>query len=297
MTTTEVPLADRLIPVTLNLTDGPVTVTGERTACPYLAITPALTRDGLVDDLTLTHIPTGRSLGRMLLADKSRLRNLAAAVDRLDWNFDDPQAIPRETRDGFLKARRELEFADGEEIATEYPKGWGSGPDAIPGTADGLLSWLLDGYQASSDRLHGDGEDHIPFMLPLRGEIAQALMAADAPGVTWDELGDDERNGWLAKADPIWEVLNRHRLVEVNPHYLIATQRLCDTFGTAYLLAALRRVAPQVADHASAFLAGEWATGEHGEWVGQWRHEIEEGRPLRLPAVPSPEPAEGEFLS
>jgi hypothetical protein len=247
------PLADRLIQVTIPLPDGPVTVTGERTDCPYLAIAPGFAKDGVSGLLVLTHIPTGRRLP-VLPIEKERLRKLAAAVAHLDWDFTDPAGFTAETRDGFLKARREIEGAEGEEIFTEYPKNWGRGEDALPGDADAMVKWLLDGWQATHDQMHN--RDH-PRKISMDGPDGK----------------------------PNWE-------------WIAGSIRQVDVFGMAYLLAALRRVAPDVADHATAFLAEQWAAGDSiGEWVWQWQDELRKGEPLRLPAVPSPEPADGEFLS
>src|ERR1051326_6585984 len=83
-----------------------------------------------------------------------------------------------------------------------------------------------------------------------------------------------------------------------NWEWIAGSIRQVDVFGMAYLLAALRRVAPDVADHATAFLAEQGAVGDSiGELVCQWQDELRKGEPLRLPAVPSPEPGDGEFLS
>lgn len=252
MTTTETPLADRLVQVTMNLADGPVTVTGERTECPFLAITPAFTKDGVSDALVLTHVPSGRRLP-VLPLEKARLRKLAAAVAHLDWDFTELAGFTAETRDGFLAARRKIESGEGEEIFAEYPKGWGRDGE-IPGDAASMVRWLLDGWQATHDHMHS--KDH-PNKIPMDGPDGK----------------------------PNWE-------------WIAGSLRQVDLFGLAYVLAALQRVNPTVADHVTAFLAEQWAAGDSlGEWVWQWRHEIEEGRPLKLPAVPSPEPAEGEFLS
>lgn len=254
MTTTEIPLADRFTIVTVPLRDGSsVTLCAERTPCPFLVITPVISEGGLTERVVLTHMPTGRTLPGMLFGTPERLRELAAKVVHLNWDFTAPDAFPIETRKGFLEARKEIEFGEGEEIFTDYPDGWGKGPGSIPGDADGMVQYFLDGWQASYDRMHRDHPEKIPM---------------DGP---------DEK--------PNWE-------------WLAALLRQADTFGLVYLLAALRRVAPETANHAAAWLAGQWASGDSiGEWVWQWRDEIEKGEPLKLPAVPSPGPAEGELFS
>jgi hypothetical protein len=292
MTTTETPLADRLIQGTIHLEHGPVTVTAERTDCPYLVIAPGFAKDGVSDTLVLTHLPTGRRLP-VLPLEKSRLRKLAAAVAHLDWDFTDHAGFTAETRAGFLAARRKVEADEGEQISQEYPQNWGRGPDAIPGDAEALTRWFLDGWQAIEDRMWSRKSKEIKSKISvdeLRTEIEKALgEKPDAQQVDMDRV-----------MDAVLVALDKTRIApgKTNLHWVYAIQRQCDTFGLAYLLAALRRVAPETADHAAAFLAEQWAAGDSlGEWVWQWRHEFEEGRPLRLPAVPSPEPAEGEFLS
>ena len=60
--------------------------------------------------------------------------------------------------------------------------------------------------------------------------------------------------------------------------------RQVDTFGQAFLLAALREFAPANADKVAAALADQWDGGDGlGEWVYQWRQELDAGQPLTLP--------------
>lgn len=251
MTSTETPLADRFTTVTL--AGRGVTVTAERTECPHLVIAPIVTQEGrLTEYLQLIHAPTGYAVPRGLLFTMDDLRRLASSVAHLDWDFSDPKGSPSETAKGFIEARKTLEFAEGKEIFTDYPTNWGKGEDSIPGDADSLVRWLLDGWQALYDHLHKDHPNKVPMNLP---------------------------DG------------------KPNPEWTWRTIRQVDVFGIAYLLASLRRVAPDTANHAAAFLAQQWASGDSiGEWVWQWRHEIENGEPLHLPAVPSPSPQPGELF-
>lgn len=56
-----------------------------------------------------------------------------------------------------------------------------------------------------------------------------------------------------------------------------------NTYGVAYLLAVLHRVAPEAADRAARELAAAWECGDSlGEWVWQWRKEIGDEQPLTL---------------
>lgn len=250
MTTTETPLADRFTTVTLG--GSGVTVTAERTACPFLVIAPVIDRNGLTETVTLVHTRTGSVAPGGLMSTPADLRTLAAAVAHLDWDFDDPTAAPKATIEGFKAARFEFETSNGERFVAAYPDGWQDNPRKIPGTADAMVRWLLDSYWAISDRTFGLGPEVIPASI------------------------DDK----------------------INPEFVTACREKTDLFGLIYLLATLRRVAPTVADHATAFLAGQWDYGDSlGEWVWQWREEIEKGEPLKLPAVPSPEVPDGEFLS
>lgn len=250
-------LVDRFTTVTLAGTG--VTVTAEKTACPHLVIAPGITRDGLTGQLALVHVGTGRSLPPPLMGDKADLHAITEKVADLPWDFTDVDAITaddepakqlrEQLRDEYYAARRAVKFADGERILQAYPDGWQDDPQRIPGTADAMVKWLLDAYQATDDRIMGDGPGKIPLDLP--------------------------------DGTP-------------NPAWTNAVMRKVDLFGMAYLLAALRRVVPEVADHATAFLAAQWDGGDSlGEWVWEWRQQVEKGEPLRLPAVPSPEPADG----
>jgi hypothetical protein len=57
-------------------------------------------------------------------------------------------------------------------------------------------------------------------------------------------------------------------------------------YGQIYLLGAVRHFAPDDADHVAAELANAWEAGDSlGEWVYQWRQELESGQPLTIPLV------------
>jgi hypothetical protein len=63
----------------------------------------------------------------------------------------------------------------------------------------------------------------------------------------------------------------------------VISNRIVDVFGQTFLLACLRRVDPDGADRAAAWLADQWGSGDAlGEWEFQWRRETALGRPLTL---------------
>lgn len=74
--------------------------------------------------------------------------------------------------------------------------------------------------------------------------------------------------------------------------YLIVAGSMADlsNYGLIYLLAVLRRVNPEAADRAASDLVAEFESGDGvAEWIGQWRQELAQGKPLTLhgfPAVP-----------
>jgi hypothetical protein len=64
------------------------------------------------------------------------------------------------------------------------------------------------------------------------------------------------------------------------------TSRVVELYGQIYLLGALRHFAPDDADKVAAELAIAWEAGDSlGEWVYQWRQELDAGRPLTIPLV------------
>lgn len=73
-----------------------------------------------------------------------------------------------------------------------------------------------------------------------------------------------------------------------NPEWGALIIRMCDAFTNSYVLAALHRTDPEVADSVASTLADWLESGETGEWVWQWRQEIAAGKPPTLPGVPTP---------
>jgi hypothetical protein len=62
------------------------------------------------------------------------------------------------------------------------------------------------------------------------------------------------------------------------------TSRVVELYGQIYLLGAVRHFAPDDADRVAAELATAWEAGDSlGEWVYQWRQELDAGDPLTIP--------------
>jgi hypothetical protein len=84
---------------------------------------------------------------------------------------------------------------------------------------------------------------------------------------------------WQRLFDALWNTTpapgDRERYFIIN--------RQVDLFGTAYLLAALRHLDRAVADRAAHFLAEMWDAGDSlGEWIYEWRQQLDAGKPLTL---------------
>lgn len=78
------------------------------------------------------------------------------------------------------------------------------------------------------------------------------------------------------------------RGVRPNPEWTFWVVRMVHNFGLAYLLLVLRRVDPQVADSASAFLADCWEAGDStGEWAWEWHQSLLKNAEPELPGVPT----------
>ena len=62
-------------------------------------------------------------------------------------------------------------------------------------------------------------------------------------------------------------------------------------YSVIFLLAVLRKVAPQIADMATKELVSDLECGDSlGEWVFRWRDELAKGEPLTLMGIPDPDP-------
>jgi hypothetical protein len=84
---------------------------------------------------------------------------------------------------------------------------------------------------------------------------------------------------WQELYDALWK--ENPPLSELDRRVVISRQ--VDLFGAIYLLACVRHLAPEQADSAAAALADEWDAGDSlGEWIYQWREELDAGKPLTL---------------
>lgn len=61
-------------------------------------------------------------------------------------------------------------------------------------------------------------------------------------------------------------------------------------YSVVYLLAALNKFSPVVADVAARNLMLAWDSGELGEWMYQWGQELTAGQPLTLHGIPDADP-------
>lgn len=253
------PALPDLLQITLHLrgrdgsTARTITVTGEPTANEHLAITPGLSEDGYSGSFVLTHAQTGRSV---CAGHPDELRDIAGRVAHLDWSSADVTALAAAVGEETRAAIRAVRFTD--PPGTELPAHDAWGPDgkgkglkrlALPMIADFLAS-----FQDAWNRQWGrnSAAPEVPFYLP----------GSETP---------EKPRGVL------------------NPEHHYLTVRLVQDYGLAYLLAALHRTDPEVADSAAAALADAWDAGDSlGEWAYQWAEELADGKPLTLYGIPDP---------
>lgn len=242
---------------TVILSDRDIVVTVERTDCPHLGIGPVISKDGITDAICLLHLPTGTYLPQTL--------------EMVLGGGETLRKLAAEV------AGLDWDFIDLHGCPKATVEGYLAARRALE-TASGerIFQEYPQGWGAGPDPIPGDAAAMVAWLLDGWQATEDQMFNADNPDKLESSLPDGSPNPW-------WAMLSTRKV---------------DVFGLAYLLAALQRVSPAVADHAAAFLAGQWAAGDSlGEWVWQWRHEIEQGEPLKLPAVPSPEPPDGQFLS
>lgn len=227
-------------------------VLGEATANEHLVITPAVDSERRWSGLfVLLHVPTGRSV--RVRVDVAELRDIAERVSALDWSFTDPAAIPP----GVVEATRAAIRAAGltEPSGAEIPAhddAWGPGGKGggLPRLAVPMLRTFLNDFHEAAARTSGRGDGALPMRVP----------------------------------DPV----DPSRPEVLNPEWSHAVDRKCDFYGLAYLLAALHRINPEIADSAAASLADAWDAGEElNEWAHQWRRDLAADRPLLLPGIPT----------
>ena len=214
----------------------------------FLIIAPNVDTDGCLTG-GFSLVHVGTGLA-VRNGDPGSLRDLAERIAHLPWaDLDDPATF----RDSDM-ARETLAAIRAADVVetpgTEKPVANSWGGDGIPRLAEPLIRWALDRYQRSYDKT-GSGPDSVPFRLP----------DPDAP--------DGEG--------------------QPNPEWYWQINEQVNMYGVAYLVGALRAIDPQVADSAAAALADAWDAGDSlGEWVWQWRQELDAGKPLTLHGIPAP---------
>jgi hypothetical protein len=82
----------------------------------------------------------------------------------------------------------------------------------------------------------------------------------------------------------LWDLTNEYPAKVEGDKRTWIIGRQVDLFGLCYVLAALRQRDLQTANAVAAELADQWDYGDSlGEWIYQWRKELDAGRPLSLP--------------
>lgn len=240
-------------------------VLGRRTGNDLLAVTPTVRVDGTYSNRwAVTHIPTG--LAVTVVSGPDRAHEVASTVADLDWStITSPDTITEEFRQDvaarFARLRRVDPLADDYEPTAADR--WADARDGapIPRGALALAAWsfenVAEGHARTLDPKH---EHHVP---------------SHVPGTETDDKPRGDPN-------PLWTM------------WLI---RNCDLFAIGYLLLVLRRIDPEAAEKAAAFVAGQWEAGDGiGEWPWDLARAIDTGDVDRmdLPAAP---PAPGPLLA
>lgn len=240
--------------ITMRLRGGrTVEVHAEPTSNEHLAITPNLDENGYTGGFALTHVPSGRWL---CAGGPEELREIAAKVAHLDWSSADTETLVAEVGEQTRAAIRAVRFTDppGTEVPAHNAWGPGGKGKGLKRLALPMLADFLADFQYAWNRQWGrnGAAPEVPFYLP----------GSETP--------------------------EKPRGVP-NPEHHYLTVRLVQDYGLAYLLAALHRIDPEVADSAAAALADAWDSGDSlGEWAYQWATELAEGKPLTLYGIPGP---------
>ncbi|WP_353107905.1 hypothetical protein [Gordonia sp. (in: high G+C Gram-positive bacteria)] len=238
-----------LIPVTvLVLDDQSITITGESTSNPHLAITPAIRagKDGTLsfaDGRIITHIPTGRHvMGSGSFGAISLHKAVEIMTRHADWSKDAPL-----TKDSAAAMRREL-WAAG-----DSDRGW-PWPD-----------WA--------------GDRSTPALSVIGTSLDDAIKRHQA-------TSPEVREKRQAYVDAVTDIDDAKRTIETLL-MMESNSRYVELYGMTYALAVLHRLDPRTADRVADHLVLEWDAGDSlGEWMWQWRTELDEGKPLSLRGYP-----------
>lgn len=220
-----------------------IDVTGEQVTT-HFAITPALTRR---DDGTVGLADHGRALTH-IPTGRTVTYDGAFVGLRVFAHALEELPIPWDTLDGFTREHAEQVRALHKKLwidpTPSLPWPKWAGDESAPAVS--LTGHLLDDYH---ERAHNRDEK--------RRELKDAIAAHDA------ELA--ERVGDLLLIGTAVEITN--------------------TYGLVYLLSVLHRVAPDDADRAARDLAMMWEHGDSAgdEFLHQWRQNLADGLPMKLP--------------
>lgn len=157
-----------------------------------------------------------------------------------------------------------------------------------------------------TDPDHFSGPDNAETLAKIK-VIIRAEQTEQGDGSRIHLMGDSEEMATARGTAPAHTLLREHI-----DHWLTATKDsprypddankaevktwydhiawTVEAYGVIYLLAALRKVAPDVADAAARNLFSAWDSGELGEWVYQWGDELTAGKPLTLYGIPDADP-------
>lgn len=245
MTETHCPATD-FVSIRVAITgDRWLTVSGQPTACPHLAIAPRveISADGapmFCTRLTLTHIPTGRHL----VTDTSapRLMDLAQRLAHLDWDFSDVQRCP-------------IAFTDVTTIVRQ---------------------WHLDAADPTPAYCSRDDDNarQARALAPARTLLADQLR--------WWQNNYDQGIDLLRRANGADEHCELSSTIarELFVEKMISSER---GYGLIYLLAVLRQLDPPVADIAASNLVREYENGDRfGDLINRWSRELNCGLEITL---------------
>lgn len=99
--------------------------------------------------------------------------------------------------------------------------------------------------------------------------------------------------GRLEHYDKSGTAVSKSRRDTRDPERQLLLECMANAYATAYLLAALHRCDPDMADQVAASLADDWESDDTmAETVYGWRRELTAGKPLTLRGVPTPMPDE-----
>lgn len=166
-----------------------------------------------------------------------------------------------------------------------------------------VFDWTFTDSDHFSSAANADMRDQVVAIIR-----AAQLRSDDAETLEIRLMGDSDEMAKARATDPARTLLREHiadwlKLDKARPRYpddndeagirawanSIAVS--VEEYSVIYLLAVLRKAAPDVADIAARDLFRAWDSGDSfGEWVYQWGDELAKGEPLTLYGIPDAEP-------